>query len=90
MSAVRSSLWGGMVSTRPIHAVWYGLIVSARLRSSSGESPRIASAASGSTAGTAGAAGAVGFVAVGVVGGAAGRGAGGAGGGNVEPPRGGA
>ena len=45
MMAVRSSLCGGMVSVRPIQAVRYGSMRSARLRSSSLERPRISVAA---------------------------------------------
>jgi hypothetical protein len=41
MIAVRSSLCGGIVSTRPIHAVLYGSIFTARARSSSALSVRI-------------------------------------------------
>ena len=41
MSAVRSSLTGGMRSTRPMNAVSHGLTLSARARKSSFDKPRI-------------------------------------------------
>src|SRR5579885_1849598 len=73
MIAVRSSLCGGMVSTLPIHAVLYGLILSARFRRSADDNPRISPASYAFAGGGSG--GALGALRVAIGAGAAGGGA---------------